>query len=125
MAISQDDIQRASQKTSLAGGLCQLSGALLAVIGGLLTLGTAMNGGGAGALLLGGSATLALAMAGAPIAALGSIANSQKASKELLLLQVKASAAEPPRRWEPDPPAWEGPRNQGAGAPPPPPPPRR
>ncbi len=53
-------------------------------------------------LLFGGSATFALALAGAPIAALGSIANSQKASREILLLYVSESVTEPPRRRRPD-----------------------
>jgi len=98
VAIRLDDLERARKTQSLAGGLCQLSGSLLAVIAGAITIGTVANGGGLSSLLFGGSASFALALAGAPLAALGSIANSQKASKELLLLYVRENAAKPPRR---------------------------
>jgi len=95
MAISPEEIDRASRAQSLAGGICQLSGSLLAVIAGGITALSVFAGGGLTGLFFGGSATLALAIAGAPLAALGSIANSQKASKELLLLYIRESAVEP------------------------------
>lgn len=105
MAINPEELRQASQKGSLAGGLCQFSGAMLAVIGGGLTMATVLGGGGIYGLLLGGSATFALALAGAPIAALGSIANSQKASKEMLLLYIRENIDQtPPRRSAPPPP---------------------
>jgi len=84
MAINPEELRQASKKASIAGGFCQLSGAMLAVIGGGLTITTVLGGGGLYGLFLGGSATFLLALAGAPVAALGSIANSQKASKEML-----------------------------------------
>ena len=110
MVIRPEELKRASQKQSLAGGLCQLSGVLLVVIGAAATGISVSNGGGLAGLFLGGSATFAMALAGAPLAALGSIANSQKASKELLLLYISESVGEPPRRrppesrgrWEPE-----------------------
>jgi len=102
MTINLEELRQASQKVSLAGGFCQLSGAMLAVIGGVLTMGTVLGGGGLYGLLLGGSATFLLALAGAPVAALGSIANSQKASKEMLLLYIRESVAESPRRRPPE-----------------------
>jgi hypothetical protein len=105
MAINPEELRQASQKGSLAGIACQFSGAMLAVFGCGLTAATVLGGGGLYGLLLGGSATFALALAGAPIAALGSIANSQKASKEMLLLYVKDSIDKtPPRRIAPPPP---------------------
>lgn len=133
MVIRPEEIEQASRKQSLAGGLCQLSGSLLAVIAGALTIGTVFSGGGFAGLLFGGSATFALALAGAPLAAIGSIANSQKASKELLLLYVRESAADLPRRRPSD--AEINPetvalieslldRKTAGFAPPPPPPPR-
>ena len=145
MVIRPDELKRASRTQSLAGGLCQLSGVLLAVVGGSVTIASVLNGGGLAGLLLGGSATFALALAGAPIAALGSIANSQKASKEILLLYVSESVTEPPirrrpegwSRWEPeDEPGSRGyedelesdelqGRREDEGVPPPPPPPAR
>jgi hypothetical protein len=102
MAINPEELRQASKKASIAGGFCQLSGAMLAVIGGGLTITTVLGGGGLYGLLLGGSATFLLALAGAPVAALGSIANSQKASKEMLLLYIRESAAEPARRRPPE-----------------------
>lgn len=98
MVISPGELKRASQTQSLAGGLCQLSGVLVAVVSGGITVFSVLNGGGLAGLLFGGSATFVLALAGAPIAALESIANSQKASKELLLLYVSESVDIPPRR---------------------------
>ena len=125
MVINPEELRRASKASSLSGDLCKLSGALLAVVGGLMTVGVTANGGGLPALLLGGSASLALALAGAPVAALGSIANSQKASKELLLLYLKDRAAEPTPEWPAGVPRPARQVSQGstAGAPPPPPPP--
>lgn len=79
----------------MAGQLCQISGAGLAAIGGAITVGSVLNGGGLAGLLVGGSATVALALAGAPIAALGSIANSQKASRELLALHISENMSPP------------------------------
>jgi len=95
------------------------------------------------ACFLEGQHTFLLAHEGAPLAALGSIANSQKASREMLLLYIRESVAEPPRRrppeqwsrWEPEiePEQTDyikGPEpgslqinKDGAGIPPPPPPP--
>jgi hypothetical protein len=145
MVILPEELNRANRKQSLAGGLCQLSGVLLAVVGGSITIVSVLNGGGLAGLLVGGSATFALALAGAPIAALGSIANSQKASKELLFLYVSESVTEPPRRrrpegwsrWEPEdepespeygdelePEELQGSR-EDEDIPPPPPPPAR
>ncbi len=145
MAINPEALRQASQKVSLAGGFCQLSGALLVVTGGVLTLATVLGGGGLYGLLFGGSASFLLALAGAPVAALGSIANSQKASKEMLLLYIRDSVAEQPRRrpldrwsrWEPESDLDQTdyieepePENlqinrEGANTPPPPPPPPR
>jgi hypothetical protein len=102
MAINSEELRQASKKASIAGGFCQLSGAMLAVIGSGLTITTVLGGGGLYGLFLGGSATFLLALAGAPVAALGSIANSQKASKEMLLLYIRESAAEPARRRAPE-----------------------
>lgn len=139
MVIRPEEFQRARRTQSLAGGLCQLSGALLSVVAGSITIGSVLSGSGLAGLLFGGSATFALALAGAPLAALGSIANSQKASKELLLLYVSESVAEPQmrrppepwRRREPDETSYsEEPEpeslkinREAAGMPPPPPPP--
>lgn len=91
MAIRFDEFERASRAQSISGNFCKFSGSMLAIIGGLMTIAIVANGGGLNGLLMGGSVTFGLALAGAPIAALGSIANSQKASKELLSLYVKES----------------------------------
>jgi hypothetical protein len=139
VVIRPEEFLRASRTQSLAGGLCQLIGSGLAVVAGLITIGSVLSGRGLDGLLIGGSATFALAMAGAPIAALGSIANSQKASKELLKLYVSESVEDPPRRRRPE--GWrrleaegtdsiEGPECQQGRTgereiPPPPPPPAR
>jgi hypothetical protein len=105
MAITPEDLRQASQKKSLAGSLCQLSGAMLAVIGGGLTVGIALGGGGMYALVIGGWTTIGLTLAGAPVAALGSIANSQKASKEMMLLYLRESMDQAPsQRIAPPPP---------------------
>lgn len=125
MVITPEQLRRASKTRSLSGDLCQLSGSLLAVAGGFMTVGAMFNGGGLPALLLGGSASLALALAGAPVAALGSIANSQKVSKELLLLDLKDRASDPTPEWpaEAQRPVRTASQGGAAGAPPPPPPP--
>jgi hypothetical protein len=143
VVIKPEELVKARRTQSVAGGLCQISGALLAVVAGSITIGSVLSGGGLTGLLFGGSATFALALVGAPLAALGSIANSQKASKELLLLYVSESVAEPPRqrppeRWsrcepeiEPEATDYiEEPKSENlqinrkaAGFPPPPPPP--
>lgn len=134
MVIRPEEFLLASRDKSVAGGICQLIGTGLAVVGGLITIGSVLSGRGLEGLLIGGSATFALAMAGAPIAALGSIANSQKASKELLRLYVSESVEEPPRRRPPEgwrrldtddmeePVSLEG-MSRERGIPPPPPPP--
>ena len=92
MAIRPDELELARRTGSIAGYLCQFSGSLLALIGGVSTVAVVAKGGGLAGLLVGGSVTFGLALAGAPIAALGSIANSQKASKELLFLYVQETA---------------------------------
>ena len=63
--------------TSLPGELCKFSGALGAAVGALLTVASIGSGNGA-AFLVTGTATVALAMAGAPIAAIGSMATNTK-----------------------------------------------
>lgn len=109
LTINPEELRQASQKSSLAGGLCQFTGFMLAMGGGWVTAATIMGWGGLYGLLLEGSLTFALALAGTPVAALGSIANSQKASKEMLLLYIRENTKqEPPRRIAPPPPPPSG-----------------
>jgi predicted phage tail protein len=62
---------------SISGELCKVVGSLGAIAGGAL-MGLSVLSGNVGALVVSGGMTTVLAMAGAPIAAIGSMATSAK-----------------------------------------------
>ena len=79
---------------SLAGELCRMTGAAGAIIGGFLTLSTLASDN-FGAVLMMSGFTGFLAFAGAPVAALGSIATQHKRATRLLELQVQEALHRP------------------------------
>ena len=68
---------QAKSCTSLPGEICKFTGAMGAAVGAALTIVT-MGSGNPMSVFVSGSATIALAMAGAPIAAIGSMATQTK-----------------------------------------------
>jgi hypothetical protein len=77
----------AANSTSLPGELCKFVGSIGVIIGGALVAASIATGNGNAALLSGGIAGVG-ALAGAPIAALGSIASSNKRNNRLNELNV-------------------------------------
>ena len=76
-AHALDLYKQARYGVSFSGELCKVTGVLGAALGALLTVASVASGSGA-AFLVSGTATVALAMAGAPIAAIGSMATQAK-----------------------------------------------
>ena len=72
-----DLYKQARYGVSFSGELCKVTGVLGAALGALLTVASVASGSGA-AFLVTGTATVGLAMAGAPIAAIGTMATQAK-----------------------------------------------
>ena len=75
--IAQTKYTDAKNTTSIPGEICKFVGSLGALAGGLLVV-VSVGTGNAGALVVSGGIAAAGALAGAPIAALGSIATQTK-----------------------------------------------
>lgn len=75
--IAQTKYADAKNTTSIPGELCKFVGSIGTLVGGLLVVVSVVNGN-AGALAVSGGITAVGALAGAPIAALGSIATQTK-----------------------------------------------
>lgn len=82
------EFQQATNTYSVSGTGCQVVGSIGAVVGGLLVVASFATGN-AYAVIASGGIGLAGALAGAPIAALGSIATSSKRGTKLKELEMK------------------------------------
>ena len=83
-----DRFDKARNAQSVPGELCKFMGAVCPVLAIGLTVTLSATGGGWGMAGLGTFAAASLAFAGAPVAALGSIATQQKRTAKMLELQT-------------------------------------